>query len=199
MSKAVGIYNVYGIQNESKIVINHKENVYPKENEKINDILCISKYKIIDDVYGEIYACNLTDSFLLSTKTLPVLYVSVTYQRALRCVLLYRIYLYFSIEDDIKSSEELIGSPINGKFSMKIFMNGSEQPIGNNIDSYVGNEEIYNKFKTFTTADEMKELTTVMVEEILEKFSEMYKDERNSFEVPSNIISLKNYKVDEEE
>ncbi len=198
MSKAVGIYNVYGIKDECRIIINHKENIYPKEGEKINDIV-IDKYKIVEDVYGEINACNLTDAYLLSSKTLPVLYLSVMYQKSFRNVLLYRIYLYFTIEDDIKSCKDLIGNPISGKFSLKIFINNKEQLIDSDIGIYIGNEAMYKKLIHFTVVNEMKEIISVMVEEIQQKFSEMYKDEMNSFEVPENIVSLKNYMLVQKE
>ncbi len=198
MSKAVGIYNVYGIKDERRVIIDHKENIYPKDGEKINDVL-IDKYTVIDDVYGEINACNLTDAYLISSKTLPVLYLSVTYQKSFRCVLLYRIYLYFTIEDEIKSCKELIGNPINGKFSLKIFINNKEQLIDSDIGVYIGNDGMYNKLRHFTVVNEMKEIISVMVEEIQQKFSEMYKDEMNSFEVPDNIITLKNYMLIEKE
>lgn len=192
-TRAIGIYNIYGIHNTSQILIKHRENVYPKEGETINDML-VKKYAITDDVYGEIYACNLTDSFLLSTKTLPCLYVNIIYERPMRNCLLYRINLYFTIEDNITSSDQLINSPINGKFFTKIFLNNAEQTIEENISPYPGNEAIYNTFITFTTASEMKEITNSMIIEIQEKFKEMYKDEFSNLQVPENIISLKNYK-----
>jgi hypothetical protein len=43
----------------------------------------------------------------------------------------------------------------------------------------------------------MKEMVDVMVGEIVEKLREQYQD-TTSYEIPENIISLKNYKFDDD-
>jgi len=193
MANPIGIYNVYGIKEQSQIVIQQKEVVYPKENEQVTDML-VSNYKIIENVFGKIYACNITDRFLLSTKKLPLFYISVVYEVPLKTVLLYRLYFSFTIEDDIKSSDQLIGSPINGKFCVEIFINNVQNVIDDKVEKFMGNEEVYNKLKIFTMADEMKKMTDVMVDEVVKQLKEQYTDQMDDFSViPENIISLKNY------
>lgn len=196
MSRAVGVYNVYGIKDKNQIVIEQKEVVYPKDGEQINDIH-ISDYKIIDNVMGKIYACNLTDSFLLSTKKLPLFYINIIYEIPLKTVLLYKIYFCFTIEDDIKSSEQLIGSPINGKFYVEIFINNTKKIIDDKIEQYMGNDEAYSKLQNFTTADEMKQLTKIMLEEVIKQLEAEHGAKMEDFNIPKNIISLKNYDLGE--
>lgn len=195
MSTPIGIYNIHGIQDENKIIIQHKETVYPKEGEQLVD-MTIDTYKIIENVFGKIYACNLTDKFILSTKTLPLFYVSIVYEIPLKTILLYRLYFNFTIEDDIKNSEQLIGNPINGKFSVDIFINNSKKTIDNNIEKFMGNDFTFKKLISFTMADEMKEMCKLMMDEIIIQLKEQYKDDVCNYEIPSNIISLKNYECD---
>lgn len=195
MSDAIGIYNVYGLKGESKIFISHKETVYPKEGEQVTDMI-IDDYKIGENIVGKICACNLTHHYLLSTKTLPLFYVSVMYEVPLKTVLLYRIYFVFTIDDDIKSSEQLIESPVGGKFFVEIFI-GDTKKVIDNIDIFTGNDEIYKKMIDFTKSDGMREMVDVMVGEIAEKLREQYQD-TTSYEIPENIISLKNYKFDDD-
>lgn len=194
--KAVGIYNVYGIKDESKIMIDFKELVYPKENETINDIF-IKEYIIMENVKGKIYACNVTDTLLMSSKTLPLMYVTVAYEKKLFSVGLYKMYLSFDITDNIQSEKELIGSPINGKFKLDLILNNKIQTIDNNIPIFKGNETTYEKFFDFTIADGMKEMLNVMIEEIDESMREKYNDDTNSFKMPSDYVSLKDYNFDD--
>lgn len=197
MSKSVGIYNIYGIEGESRVVINHRETVCPKEEETINDVL-LDDYHIIENVQGKIYACNLTDSFLLSTKKLPVFYINVIYERPLVCVLLYKVYLLFEITCDIKSAEELIGSPIEGKFTVDVVINDMAQTIDDNITSFAGTENTCQKLINFTCVDEMKELIGIMIKEIQDKNNKKYENENFNFDIPENVISLKDYDVGDE-
>jgi hypothetical protein len=189
---AVGIYNVYGIKDESKIVIEQREVVYPKEDEQINDIH-ISNYKITENVFGKIFACNITDKFLLSTKKLPLFYISVVYEIPLKTVLLYRMYFSFNIEDNITCKEQLIGSPIRGKFCIELFLNNSQTVMDNNIGEFKGNDASYDKLKEFTVSEGMVQMAEIMVGEIVEQLK---CDDLGDFAVPENIIKLKDYDVD---
>ena len=195
MSNPVGIYNVYGIKEKSQIIIQQKEVVYPKENEEINDIP-VSNYKIIENVSGKICACNITDRFLLSTKKLPLFYISVVYEVPLKTVLLYRLYFSFTITDNTTCKEELIESPINGKFYIELFINNTQNVIDDKIENFVGNEETYEKLKKFTLAGEMKTMTEAMVDEIIQQLKEQYDNQMDDFNIPENIINLKNYDLD---
>lgn len=197
-SKAVGIYNVYGIQDESKIIINQKEVVYPKENETINDIF-IKEFPIMENIKGKIYACNITDSLLMTSKTLPLMYITVVYEKRLFTVGLYKMYLSFDITDNIQSEKELLNSPINGKFKFDLILNNKIQTIDNNIPVFIGNDATYEKFINFTTADAMKDMINVMIIEIDESMREKYNDDTNSFKMPSDYISLKNYDFDNDD
>lgn len=189
MTNPVGIYNIYGIKDKSQIVIEQKEVVYPKENEQISDIH-VDTYGITDKVFGKIFACNITDRFLLSTKKLPLFYISIVYEVPLKSVLLYRLYFSFVIEDNITSREQLIGSPINGKFCIELFMNNTQTVIDNNIDMFIGNEGSYDKLKDFTLNEGMIGVAKTMVDEIV---AQLGSSGIEDFVVPENIISLKNY------
>jgi hypothetical protein len=189
----IGLYNVYGIKDESKALIHHKENICSTEGEQITDML-IDDYKIYENITGKVFACNLTNHFLLSTKTLPLFYVSVTYEIPLKTVLLYRLYFSFTIEDNITSAEQLIENPIGGKFNVDIYVNGGIKTI-DHVEKFTCNDDIYKKLIEFTMADEMKELGKVMVGEIVEQMQEQYSLDDSYSTVPDEIVSLKDYDI----
>jgi hypothetical protein len=190
-----GIFNLNGIRYQSRVKINHIENVNLGQHEYINDTL-IKSFEIMKNVKGEIYLCNITHVFLTSSKKLPIMYVSITNERHMRKYLLFRVYLCFTIESDVKSVSDLITQPLDGKFSVEIAIDHTKKEMNDDISVYPGDENMYKKLTDFATADEMKTLITSLLEEIDERLRLEYEDEIKYYLPPKKIISLKKYKLD---
>lgn len=190
-----GIFTIRGIRDENKIKLEHIENLSLKPHEYVNDTL-IDQFKISPGISGETYKCNITDLFLMSNKRIPVSYANVTYERPLKKFLLFRINLYFTIESNIESSEQLLTDYIEGIFSLEIFLDGASKEL-DQIQTFPGNKKIYAKFKDFISNPETIQLTKSIVDDINTKIKEEYKAELEYYKPPKNIISLKNYKLDD--
>ena len=194
--KLCGIFSLKGIKNKNQAKVKHIENLKLKKNEYISDTL-IKKYDIMPNITGEIYKCNISHEYLMMTKKLPMISALVVLDKPLRRILLFRIYLFFIIESEVKSEKELINTPLNGKFVIEISLNDTKREIDNSIEKYLGDEIMYDKLTSFTQEDEMKELIGILVDDIDKKLEEQYKKEFEYLKPPTNIISLKNYKFNE--
>lgn len=187
------IFTINCIKNTDQFKIKHVDTVKISNNEYISDAL-IEKYDIIPHVFGEIFQCNITDVYLVSTKKLPVMYVSVIYEKSIRRVLLFRIFLYVTLQQEVKSSEELFNSLLKGKYILEIHIDNAKKDLDDFIVTFPGQEKMVKKLIDFTKADTMKELIISLVEEVKQKISLQYAEELEYFKPPKNVISLKNLK-----
>lgn len=187
-----GIFTLSGIRNENNVKIKHVTNMNLKTNEHIADTL-IEKFDIMKNVRGEIYQCNITDSFLLSSKKLPMSYISVIYEKSLKNILLFRVYLCFTIQSEIKSSKQLLQNKIYGKFDLEIFIENNKKQLDDNITIYPGDEKMFAKFKNFATDEEMKQLAQGLIDDINDKLQKEYEKEFEYYTIPTKILSLKDY------
>lgn len=188
-----GIFSINGIKNTNQIKIKHLENMKLKKNEFVPDEL-INRTEIVKDVYAEIYMCHITDVYLMSSKILPIMYVSVIYEQPLRRFLLFRVYFQFEILSEIKSVKDLLENHIEGTFSIELDLDNKKQKLEDNIKSYIGNDKMYNKLNEFVTNNDMKSLIADLVDEINLRLKEQYQEYFDAYSIPKNIISLKNMK-----
>jgi len=197
MSKEVlcNIFSLHGIRNENQIKIKHLDNVNLKEHEYVPDTL-INKFVIDKGISGQIYTCNITNAFLMLSTKLPVMYISIINEKTLNNILLFRIYLYFTISEEIKSVNHLLSNNINGKFHLELLVDGKKQELNDDMVNYPGNKKMYKKLTDFVMSTEIKELCKSLVADIDKKMEEEYKKEFEYYKLPTNIISLKNYKLD---
>jgi hypothetical protein len=191
--KLRGIFSVKCIRYGSRIKIRHLDNVKLKTHEHIGDTL-VHDFKIMKGVDAGVYECNLTDLFLVTTKKLPVFYINVTYTDRLKEYLLYRVYLCFTITDDIKTEKYLLNNELNGEYSLEIAIDGKRKEINDTIEYYPGNKKIFKKLENFAKDESMIELTQSLVDEITLKLLEKSRKEFRNIKPPTNIISLKDYK-----
>lgn len=193
--KTRGIFSVKGIKDKNQVTIQHIENIKLKTEEFIQDTF-VTSYDIMKDVIGEIHTCNITDVFIMASKTLPLLYINVVLEKPLRRILLYRVYLCFTIESNVTKKEELLDKPLDGKFGIEIAIDGTKQKIDDDLPIYMGENEIQIKLINFTKNDDMKELIKSMIKDVEKKLGERYEKEFGYLKPPTNPISLKNYKID---
>lgn len=191
-----GIFSVKCIRYNQRAKINHLENVQLKPQEFIPDTL-VKDFKIMQHVTGGIYKCNITDIFLMSSKTLPVFYLNVTYERPLQKHVLYRVYFCFTITDDIKSAKQLLDGELNGKFTLEIAIDGKRKEIEDKIEDYPGDNKMYDRLEHFATEQSMLDLTQALVDDIILKKQEEAQKRFINTKPPSNVISLKDYNCDD--
>lgn len=190
-----GIFSIKGVRYENKVKINHLQNMKLKQTEYISDTL-VNQYDICKGVVGEIYTCNFTHVYLMSSTKLPMAYVSVILDKPMRRVLLFRIYLFFIIKTEVKNIKQLLDEPLEGEFSLEITIENSTRNLGETIDRYPGDEKIYEKLTSFTMDENMKELIKLQITEVNGAFREMFKNDFNYTEPPKKTISLKDYLTD---
>ena len=191
-SNLLGIFTLHGIKNQNQVKIEHIQNAELKNNEHIPDTL-VKKINIFRGTDAEIYSCNITNSFLMSSKKLPMMYVNVIHEKPLRRILLFRVYLYFTITINVQSSTQLLNNNLDGTFSLEISLEGTKKQLDNQIDKYPGDDEMYKTLTTFVLAPEMQELCKGLIYEIDKKLVEEYEKEFEYYKPPTNVISLKNY------
>ena len=146
-----GIYNVQGVQSDTsshRAIIKGAGSIKLGPGEIVKDTLS-SKFDITKVVHGEINNCNIVDKYLLSNKKLPVLYVSVVYEKPLVRDVLFTIFLYFTITDDIKNENDLINTEINGQYSVEMIVNKTNVVLDSDINNngFTNNNEIINDIK----------------------------------------------------
>lgn len=190
-----GIYEVRCKKGENLSIIKPIGIMELAETESVADEK-LESYELSQGLLVEIHKCNITDTALLLTKKLPVLYAAIIYERPLRRILLFRIYVYFTVTDTIKSSKELINHPIKGNFHIELSMNDKKEVI-DNLDFFPGKQEVINKIKEFINMDDMKIIINDIVADVNQKLTEEFREEFEYFKKPEKVISLKNYKIND--
>lgn len=189
-----GICSVKGFKNKNKAKINYLGNVDIAEGQYVPDEL-VKRIDIGHRVSGEVYKCNITHHYLMSSKKLPLCYTSVVLEAPLQKVLLLQIYINFIIESDIKNENDLLNRKIKGRYTLDLVYQNSAEEL-DKLDLYPGDEEIYDKFEKFLKSDDMEEFIKSETNIITEKLREQYKGQFKSIKPPTNIKSLEDYDID---
>ena len=195
--KVSGVFIVNGIKDTNKAKITHVNNIEMEGNQIINDNFH-DAYKIYEATTGNIYKCNISDNFLMSTKELPLFYINVILEKFMQKILLFKLCFYFNVESDIKSVEDLLDNDIDGSFSVVILVNNHKKVLDSNIKTFKGEEEHLEQLKKFTKSDQMMNLINSMKEDIISKLRKQYGDRYNLPSAPpKKFISLKDYGKDD--
>lgn len=196
-NKLHAVFTLNGVNTSNSIRLVHTENIPLTPEHKVEDVL-IDRYEIIPHVSGELYQCNITDVFLMTSKKLPMMYINVVHDKPLKRFLLFRLYLCFTIEKDvkdIKNLNQLLDRPISGKFSLETSIDGQRQEIDADIGMYTTHAGMKKKLMNFTMADDMKALINVLIEDINTKQKELFEKEYGHYKPPEKYISLRDYKI----
>lgn len=195
--KLHAVFTLNGVNTSNSVRIIHADNITLTPEHKVEDIM-VERYDIAPHVCGEMFQCNITDVFLTTSKKLPMLYINVIHDRPLKRFLLFRIYLCFTIEKDvkdIKNLNQLLDRPISGRFSIETSIDGQRREIDADIGMYTSHTGMRKKLVNFTLADDMKELIKVLIEDVNQKQKEIFEKEYGHFKPPEKYISLRDYKV----
>jgi hypothetical protein len=189
-----GVYSLQGVKNKNAVKINHLENIKLKKDERIQDTL-LNEYNISPFVNGEVFACNITNHYLVSTKKLPMLYINIRWNKyKMVKPILYKLFLYFTIESEVKSSKDLLENRLYGKFTLDVLIDNMNRELENTVDKFPGNEQMIKILEDFTNTEEMKEIINGLIEREEKKREEMFKAEFEEYKsIPKPTISLDDY------
>jgi hypothetical protein len=192
-----GVYNVRGTRNESKATIIPVGLIDLKPSEYIADTF-VERFNIFDNVFGEIYLCNITDVYLMSTKKQPVIYLSVMIDKSIKRVYLLKLYLYFIISSEIKDSKDLINKELDGTFSMELIIDDKNIVLDKDINKYPGIKNISKMFVEFIKEEDMLLILKGLVADETEKLKKKFDDQYGNCTIPVPTISLLDFELDPE-
>ena len=198
VQRVIGIFSLKGVKGESAVKIKHLETGMINDGERVRDTK-IHKYQITPHIVGEVYACNITDVSLMSSKKQPMLYTTIAMVKPFKMAVLCSIMLYFTIEDDVKSREQFLKSKLNGKFSLEIVMQGVSKPLDHEISTFPGNDKLIELLESLTKNETMVQILSEISNIEEEKISSRYVEDFEYYTLPENIISLRDYKIDDAE
>lgn len=187
-----GTYKLTGIRGNNKVKIKPMGLIELKPGEGVKDDI-VKTFKIKDKVVGIIYSCNIVDSFLVSTKKLPMFYVSVIYDRPLQKIFLMKLYFYFTIESEVKTVKQLINSPLEGKFTVEVSVDGKNRELDNDITVFPGFKTVIKKMEAFVKDPGLEELIDGLLDIEDEKIKKYYKENYGDLKIPKPTINLKDY------
>lgn len=122
-------------------------------------------YPISNTIFARFYKCNVSDSYILSNKTIPIMYASIMYQSNIVGGLLLNIFVNFTVTSEIKSEKDLVGSQLDGKYAIEIRQDNIKEPKIIELDEYTNNKTMMEILKSIATSDEMKEVYEDLLKE----------------------------------
>jgi len=191
-TRKCGTYKLTGIRGDNKAKIKPMGLIELRPGEGVRDDI-VKTFPIKDQVVGIIYSCNIVDSFLVSTKKLPMFYVSVVYDRPLQKIFLMKLYFYFTIESEVKTVKQLINSPLEGKFTVEVSVDDKNRELDNSITVYPGFKTVVKKMEDFVKDPGLEELIDGLLDIENEKIQKYYKENYGDLDIPKPTINLKDY------
>lgn len=192
MKQRIGTYQLHGVDNESQAKIIPVGFVDLSKGERINDTV-IRPFEIKKNIMGVICGCNITDSYLVSTKKLPMFTVNIIYELVGKTTLLGKLYFLFTITQPVTSQEEFINNPLNGRYSLEFGVDQTNKVvIDHDFGVYPGLKEIIFKLEDIVKSSYMTELFDDIVNEENKKIKGEH-DYMYDGSVPKPTINLSNY------
>lgn len=193
MDNVHGVFTVQGFRESNQIKIKHLANVTLKPGQQIPDEK-IDEYDIATSssgkITGTVYKPHISNTYLMSSKKLPVLSVSVICRRTLNSFLLYRVIVFFTINHNVKTVNQLLKEKLNGTYSLELDIKDSAKVLDDKL-VFEGRDELAAKLKAITLEEGMKAVAQDLTVECEKEFSKMYAAELDAYKVPENIVSLK--------
>lgn len=161
------LFQVKGLKDTSKAMI--KAIGYADEtSEHVDERMDVVKdimngdeksVEIIDNVTIKFNKPNITQTFILANKKLPVMYASVVYNKPLVTGVLFNITMFFEITSDtqkIKSFDQLLQTELEGKFTTNILMDDKAEVI--EMDKFSGYPKTVKNIINILKSESMVEI-----------------------------------------
>lgn len=190
------IYSLKGIKGQKAVRINYLDTFDNSLKDDIKDTP-INKFDITDKIKGQIFACNITDKFLMSNKKLPFLYIKVSYvKNSIVNYPLYLLFVHFNVESNIQTSDDLLNKPVQGTFSSQIMFDKNVEDLDGDLGVFVGEEDFMRSAIELTKTELMTEIAEGIIKESESKFKERNKSEFG-YSIPKNRIVLKDFGIEQ--
>lgn len=179
------IFRVKTFKKQNKILIKCVGKL--TENEKLLDEE-LETYDLDENHHTVFYKCNLTSSFLVSTKIIPVMYASVFHKQQITQGILFDIFIRFGITSDVKNDKELIGSPLEGKYFCTVVCDGKDiknEPLEYFHGKIETIEYIKNLLKSETITKLIKDQNDKRYKERIKKYGSF-----TDFEIPKPTFNF---------
>lgn len=193
MENLIGIYTICFSDLFNTIKLENLGTINGDDIKSITDQQ-MDTFEISKNVHGFIYKCNMTHHFLMSTKKLPVAYINVCYTKyPLKVVLLYRIFLYFKIDnvDHIKKIQDLVEKDFSGNFIIEASIGDQVLEIENIEKGKNNNGELNKIMVELTKSNDMMVLIGELIDDIEKAMSIQYKDD-DMWKMPDMAIKKQN-------
>jgi len=153
---------------------------HKKVGEKINDepLICNKDtqkedhaekyvYDLSETLYLRFYRALYTDKYLMTNKTVPVLYCSLVYHDNFWGGLLMNICIEFTIKSEVNNEKQLVDSKIDGNYAIVIRINDDtkQKPKTIDIEEYFTDDMMIDTIKSLAETSEMQDI----IKQILEK------------------------------
>lgn len=184
----INVFNVNPINNSSTAKIKLLGSYNTNQRTHLPDIP-IKIFKLFDDITCEILKCNITHHFIMSNLKLPVLRLTILYNKKITVTKLMSIYIYFTITDKIKSKEQLLKNNHNGKFTIETDIDGQKSIISEESE-YINDEDMIHKLELLIEDNDMKDfIKTLKCDtdiEIKNIYTKQWKDMQEDLERYAN-------------
>ena len=194
-SNRCGYYGIRGVVDKSAIKIKPLGIVELKENEKMKDT-AYTVIQINNEINGYVFLCNISEHYLMANKKLPVMYVMLDYYKSLLKKQLFRVYLYFTITDEVTSEKHLLKDELKGYFSFELELEGKMVELDVSLEVFKGRKKVIEKFESILKDDDMKKIYTELIK-IAEKSRKKMAGSYTQVNNPPKITFSVKDKVDE--
>lgn len=185
------LYTANGVKNKNAAKFKLVATIRESQARNINDRM-IEQFRFDEDDYntfGQIYACAHLDKYLQENNKIPMMYTLATRVETVAKFELFTLYLYFTVDDEVKSRGEFLSRDINGKFSLELSIGDEVTVLDADIQNYPGNAGMQERMKEFALSDDIKALLPDIIESGRIKHKErMHKEHGFKFEYPDNKV-----------
>jgi len=187
-----GVYNVITFDNKNIIKIKQLGVLENGSSQKPKDSIIKDKQVelVQDKLLGYFFTCNITSNFLVRTKKLPVLYMFVEYNHNnIMKAGLFKLFLFFTIEEEVKSEAQLLHNELKGKFTLELEIDNVLEEIS--VLEFTSIDNILDDMNSFVKSENMTEIINDMVETTDKERETKYGDMFADCEIPTVTLSLK--------
>jgi hypothetical protein len=138
-------------------------------------------------IYGSFYRCHITESHLLISKKLPVMRLSVEYNKKIIYGKLLDVFIYANIKTGVKSEKQLINTPLECSYVKEISTDIGAQET--NMEYFTTFKDIIRELRNKMTSKESLELYGELLT-LREEERRKQLGDNDLYNIPKNTINF---------
>lgn len=154
------MYKILPVKNSSAVKILCVAKIY----DEVTNSYILSK-NIYDNIYIDTYSCVINHVDLMASKSQPIIYGDVAFVKGITRYFLFRVYLIFTIEENVETEEKFMNDELGGSYSIKLVVNNLEKVIKLENLYFSENNEMIEKLEHFIKQPHVKQLITELIEQ----------------------------------